>query len=101
LRTDPQTGGVLDRYHWVDASTVTPYSSSDLAGLVDAVRAIPGNPPNTTPHQVEALQRRIAALPGYRYVAVVRTDEARASTASGGRFTPGYYRGRLMVWDLE
>ncbi|MBN1946774.1 MAG: hypothetical protein JW797_13950 [Bradymonadales bacterium] len=103
LRTDMYQDRHRDRFDWSDATTVRPKTDSDLTGLIDDLRDPPRNPPNTRANAIEAIQRRLARIPQVRYVAVVRTEEAISATVSASRttFTPAFWRGNVVLWDLE
>ena len=99
LRTDTQKDR-NDRHEWEVSTTPRPWSSYDLAYLVDAVRALPINPPETGQSALDVTDRALGKMRSTAYVAVVRTDKSKSAPVGGSLFTAGSWNGNVVVWDL-
>jgi hypothetical protein len=84
---------------WQDTKEVGPTCEFDLSRMVDAVRAQPSNPPNTTPSDVAILQRALEESRTVGFLAVVHTDSSKSATVSASTFTGADWKGHVALWD--
>jgi hypothetical protein len=84
---------------WHRTKEVGPTCDFDLTRMVDAVRSMPSNPPNTTPGDIAILQRALEESRSISFLAVVRTDSFKSATATAGTFTGADWKGHVALWD--